>query len=207
MDWEKVNQEWFKSLFYNAKEGNEWCESFKLLFPKYQINTPQRVAAFISQCGIETAGWTKFEENMNYSATRMMQVWPKTFNKALAEKCDHNPELVANYAYANRMGNGAPESGEGWRYRGRGPLHLTGKYNYIKFAQDTNQTAVINNPDLLNQSKDVMLSSALWFWKTNKVNEIADTYDIKRLTKVINGGSWALKERTDLFDRVLAGIS
>lgn len=203
-----ITIEWFSSIFPNAEE--DWVEVLNMHLPDYDINTNERIAGFLSQCGVESAGWTKFEENMNYSADRMMVVWPRIFNKELAKQCHRKPQLVANFAYANRMGNGSPESGDGWKYRGRGPIHLTGKKNYIAFSQDTfgeRADDIISNPDLLTEDKHVSLASALWFWDINNLNDVADSQDVKKLTKIINGGYNGLPERIALYDKVLANIS
>lgn len=196
----------FQKLFPKADAA--WQMEFTKLPPEYVINTPERIAAFISQCGVETAGYTQFEENLNYSAKRMVQVWPKIFTKELADKCDHNKQLVANYAYANRMGNGDPQSGDGWKFRGRGPIHLTGRDNYTAFAKQTfdKPDKIIDNPDLLLTDKAISIKSALWFWKTNNLNVIADKSDVVKLTKRVNGGSNGLAERQALFQKIIEAL-
>jgi putative chitinase len=194
----------FSSVFPNAVDADQWVAAFQDNFDDYQINTPERIAAFISQCGVETGGWRFFEENLNYSAQRMQQVWPKIFTPELAQKCDHNPELVANYAYANRIGNGGPETGDGWRFRGRGPIHLTGRSNYTKFATDTfdSPDQILDNPDLVADDKDVSLKSALWFWTVNNLNDLADGKQITQLSRRVNGGDNGLQQRIDLFNKI-----
>jgi len=121
---------------------------------------------------------------MNYTADRMMAVWPRVFNPTLAQQCHRKPQLVANHAYANRMGNGPPSSGDGWKYRGRGPLHLTGRNNYTAFANAMFDypEVIIDNPDLVLTDKSVSIMSACWFWNTNKLNALADAKDITRLS-------------------------
>lgn len=202
-----ITSDIFNNIFPNADDIDDWVEVLNNHLPDYNINTPERVAAFISQCGVETAGWTKFEENMNYSADRMMVVWPKIFNRELANQCNRKPQLVANFAYANRMGNGSPESGDGWKYRGRGLIHLTGKKNYTSFATDTfgeRAQEIIDNPDLVVDDKNVSLATALWFWDINNINSIADQQDIKRITRIVNGGLNGFSERVTLYGKVLS---
>jgi putative chitinase len=196
----------FSNVFPYAVDPDQWVAAFEDNFDDHQINTRERIAAFISQCGVETGGWRWFEENMNYSAQRMQQVWPHIFTPELAQKCDHNPELVANYAYANRMGNGGPETGDGWRFRGRGPIHLTGRNNYTQFAVDTFGSAdqILDNPDLVAYDKDTSLKSALWFWDINNLNELADSKQITKLSGRVNGGDNGLPQRITLFNKIYA---
>lgn len=190
----------FIKLFPKAKDPKEWVDLMNKLFPRYQIITPDRVVAFISQCGVETAGWTKFEENLNYSANRMMEVWPKIFDENLAKQCEYKPRLIANHAYANRMGNKDVVSGDGWKFRGRGPIHLTGKENYEKFANAMFEDPgiILQNPDIVALDKQISLQSALWFWNKNNLNKIADSKEIIELTRKINGGLNGLQERINL---------
>ena len=192
----------FSELFPEADSPEEWVMALEASLPDYEIDTPERVAAFISQCAVETGGWRWFEENMNYSAQRMMQVWPRIFNKALAQKCHRNPEMVANYAYANRMGNGGPETGDGWRFRGRGPIHLTGRNNYTAFAEDEFEEPgfILDNPDMVALEKDIAIKSALWFWDKNGLNDLADSKQITKLSRRVNGGDNGLQERIRLFN-------
>ena len=194
----------FQSVFPNATDPEGWCAALEQSLPEYGIDTPKRIAAFVSQCGVETGGWRWFEENMNYSAQRMMQVWPRVFNAELAQKCHRKPQLVANYAYANRMGNGGPDTGDGWKFRGRGPIHLTGRKNYTAFATDTfdNPDEILDNPDLVAQDKEIALKSALWFWDINDLNALADTKQITKLSRRVNGGDNGLQERIALFNKL-----
>lgn len=196
--------EQFQSAFPNATDAEEWCAALETTLPEYDITTAERIAAFVSQCGVETGGWRWFEENMNYSAQRMMQVWPRIFNADLAQRCHRKPEMVANYAYGNRMGNGGPETGDGWKFRGRGPIHLTGRKNYTAFATDTfdNPDEILDNPDLVAHDKEVALKSALWFWDINDLNALADTKQITKLSRRVNGGDNGLQERIALFNKL-----
>ena len=200
-----ITPEQSQQLFPDAPEAEEWCSWLEQLLPEYGIDTPERISAFLSQCAVETAGWRKFEENMNYSADRMMQVWPRIFDRELALQCHRNPEMVANHAYANRMGNGSPESGDGWKYRGRGPIHLTGRRNYTMFAEQTldDPLLVIETPDLVAHDKEIALLSALWFWEINNLNDLADTKQITKLSRKVNGGDHGLPQRIALFNSTM----
>lgn len=199
----------FQTLFPKCVAPQEWSDTLSIVLPEHGIDTAERVAAFVSQCGVETGGWRWFEENMNYSADRMTVVWPRIFTPELAKKCHRNPELVANHAYANRMGNGNPASGDGWKFRGRGPIHLTGRNNYTQFATEmfANPDEILDNPDLVAQEKEISILSAVWFWRINNLNALADKQDIQRLSRRVNGGTNGLHERLELFEKVYAVLS
>ena len=186
----------FAELFPNCKDPDGWVEAMNEVFPKYDINTPERIASFIAQCGHESGGWRVFSENLNYSAKSLNAVFGKYFAKAGrdAEEYHRQPEKIANVVYANRMSNGDTESGDGWRYRGRGPIQLTGKANYSAFSEDMDVDA-IDNPDLVSEDKEIALMSAIWFWNKNGLNKYADSGDIKTMTKRINGGYIGLEDR------------
>jgi putative chitinase len=186
----------FKKLFPNCKDPDGWVAAMCDVFPKYDINTPQRIAAFVAQCGHESGGWRVFSENLNYSAKSLDAVFGKYFARAgrNATAYARQPEKIANVVYANRMDNGDTNSGDGYRYRGRGPIQLTGKANYKAFAADMG-VDVLKNPDLVSEDKATALMSAIWFWNKNKLNQYADSGDIKMLTKRINGGYIGLEDR------------
>lgn len=196
----------FKELFPKAIDPEGWVAAMNEQFPDYQVVTPMRIAAFVSQCGHESAGWTRFEENMNYSAKRLLQVFPKYFTPELAKKYERKPELIANRVYGGRIGNGPEESGDGWRFHGRGPIQLTGRDNYTAFAKASfeNWQNIVEHPESLLHDKKIGIRCALWFWNTRKCNRMADVGDIVALTKRINGGTHGLAERKRLFDRALA---
>jgi putative chitinase len=122
-----------------------------------------QAAHFLGQCHHESMGFKRMEENLNYSATRLLQIFPKYFDKIQAKYYAKNPEAIANRVYANRMGNGPEQSGDGWRYRGRGPLQLTGKHNQLTFLQEYQA----QDPELI--STDLAFESALWFFNTNRI--------------------------------------
>ena len=119
----------FHQLFPQAQDPDGWAKAMGDVFPTYDINTPNRVAAFLAQCGHESGGWTTFEENLNYSAQGLQGIFGSHFHGD-ADQYARQPEKIANRIYCNRMGNGDEASGDGWKYRGRGPIQLTGKANY-----------------------------------------------------------------------------
>lgn len=201
-----ITAEQFSILFPRAKDHQGWVDCMNAVFLKYDINTPQRIAAFLAQCGHESGGWTVFEENLNYSAKGLLSVFKKYFpNETVANQYARKPQMIANRVYAGRMGNGSPESGDGWKYRGRGPIQLTGKNNYTKFAQSMfdNWQDIVDNPDLVSQDKQIALMSAIWFWNTNNLNQYADVGDIKTMTKKINGGFIGLDDRIKHYNEAM----
>ena len=205
-----LNSEQFKQLFPNCADPEGWVDAMNEEFPQYGIDTAERIAAFIAQCGHESGGWTKFEENLNYSAERLVVVFKKYFpTKELATPYHRKPEMIANRVYANRMGNGPESSGDGWKYRGRGPIQLTGKSNYIQFAKDMtdNWEEIVDTPESLTYNKDISLKSAIWFWNKNTLNIQADIGDIKLMTKKINGGYNGLEDRIHHYEDALKLLS
>lgn len=160
----------------------------------FKINTPLRQAAFIAQCAHESREFTVTEENLNYSAERLIKVFPRYF-KSLEQAALYarNPRAIASYVYANRMGNGLESSGDGFRYRGRGYIQLTGHDNYMQYAA-ASATDALNNPDMVSDTEGAALSAG-WFWSKNGLNQLADKEDMISITKRINGGLNGLQER------------
>jgi len=197
----------FANLFPRCEDPNGWVDAMNEVFPKYDINTPQRIAAFIAQCGHESGGWRTFSENLNYSAKALDAVFGKYFVRAGRDANDYarQPEKIANIVYAGRMDNGDTDSGDGWRYRGRGPIQLTGKANYAKFSEDMDVDAV-DNPDQVSEDKEVALMSAIWYWNSNNLNRYADSGDIKTLTKRINGGYIGLEDRIHHWEEAMKAL-
>ena len=172
-----------------------WGPLYLQTMKRYGIDTPNRVAGFFSNVIHESSGFTRLVENMNYSKERLVQVWPNRFStngrangqpNALAIKLHRNPQAIANSVYANRMGNGSPESGDGWKYRGRGPMQTTGKNNYISVSEQTGLDCV-TNPELLATPQGGVLASCL-FWYNNPCRTYADKDDFDGLRDVINIG-------------------
>lgn len=182
---------------------HEWFEALTNVLPQYDITSAQRVAAFISQCGHESNGFTAIKENLNYRAESLVKVWPRSFPDAnTAQKYAHNPEMIANRAYANRMGNGDESSGDGFKFCGRGLIQLTGRNNYQLFA-NSKQMNIDDIPAYLATFEGAV-DSACWFWNKNNLNSIADTGDIVTLTKRINGGTLGLDDRTNRYNQALS---
>ena len=172
---------------------------------KYKINTPLRLCHFLAQCAHESGDFKHTSENLNYSLEALLRVFPKYFNIENIESYVHQPVEIAARVYANRMGNGDEKSLEGWFYRGRGYIQLTGKDNYKKFDNDVPENIVIN-PEIVAEKYPLL--SAGWFWNSNKLNEIADQGAdqnvVAEITKKVNGGYHGLENRHKLFDRYFA---
>ena len=171
----------------------KYLEGLNLCFSRFNLNTPERQAGFIGQCQHESLNFTILEENLNYSKEGLVKTWPARFNKDSAVVYHRNPRMIGSKVYANRMGNADEASGEGWLYRGRGLIQLTGKQQYILcgFALDVDFTA---HPDLLTGVPYAVLSAG-WYWDNNTLNRFCDVQDWKGLTKAINGGYNGLEDR------------
>jgi len=179
----------------------QWHQALTQLLPDYGIDTPERVAAFLAQCAHESGQFQAIRENLNYKATSLQKTFPKYFpTPELAEQYAKQPEKIANRVYANRMGNGSEESGDGWRYCGRGLIQLTGRDNYQQFA-DSIECDIDQLPDYLATFEGAV-QSACWFWETNDLNTLADSGDIKTMTKRINGGYLGLEDRIEHYERI-----
>jgi putative chitinase len=179
-----------------------WHSAMERCLPDYDINTPQRVAAFMAQCGHESGNFKFLKENLKYRAASLTKVWPKYFpNMDIANQYAGNEEKIANRAYAGRMGNGPEESGDGWRFCGRGLIQLTGRNNYQNFA-DSIETDINDIPAYLATFEGAV-QSACWFWETNKLNQWADKGDMLTLTKRINGGTLGLDDRIKHYQHAL----
>jgi len=184
---------------------DHWYDALAILLPDYEINTAQRIAAFIAQCSHESAGFTALKENLNYKAATLRKIFPKYFpTDDLANAYANMPnkqEAIANRVYASRMGNGDEHSGDGYRYCGRGLIQLTGKSNYQAFA-DSLEMNVEDVPEYLATFEGAA-QSACWFWETNNLNQWADKGDILTLTKRINGGTIGLEDRIKHYEHAL----
>lgn len=187
-------KEKLKQLLPGNPYLDNWYESLCKILPEYEINTAPRVAAFVAQCAHESGGFKTLKENLNYRAVTLRKVFPKYFpTDALAEAYAGKQEKIANKVYANRMGNGPEESGDGFRYCGRGLIQLTGKENYSWFAASL-EMAVEDVPEYLGTFEGAV-QSACWFWESNNLNQYADKGDILTMTKRINGGTIGLEDR------------
>jgi putative chitinase len=191
----ELNLEKLKKCVPNNKDHAGLLNAFNKVFEKYQINTKERVAGFLAQCGHESLDFTVLKENLNYGAKGLRGTFGKYFpDDATAAKYERKPEMIANRVYASRMGNGNEASGDGYKYRGRGAIQLTGHDNYTAFAKDIGKT--IDETIAYLETLEGAIESACWFWKKNGLNEIADKKDITLMTKRINGGTIGLEDRT-----------
>jgi putative chitinase len=183
----------------------QWHNALIQLLPDYEIDTPKRIAAFIAQCAHESANFRILTENLNYKWQSLRKVFPKYFpTDELAQQYASRPnraEAIANRIYANRMGNGPEESGDGWKFRGRGLIQLTGKQNYMWFAASLEITPEEATEYLM--TFEGAAQSGCWFWETNKLNQWADSGDIVTLTKRINGGTIGLDDRIKHYEHAL----
>lgn len=179
-----------------------WYHALEQALPDYDINSPQRVACFLAQCMHESGNFKFLKENLNYRAESLVRVWPKYFPSIdVARQYAQKPEKIANRAYANRMGNGPEESGDGWKFCGRGLIQLTGRNNYQAFA-DSIETNIDDIPEYL-QTFEGAVQSACWFWENNNLNTWADKGDMVTLTKKINGGTLGLDDRIKHYQHTL----
>ena len=208
-----LNPEQLQRIFPNCKAPAAWVDALAPAFQKYEIETPDRIASFLAQTGYESGQYNRLEENLNYStATRLTRIWPRRFpDEASAMPYVNNPQKLANMVYANRMGNGDAESNDGYRFRGRGIIQLTGRSNYDS-AGEAMGVDLISAPELLADPKWAALSAG-WFWQSRGLNELADDRthdqdleDFARITRRINGGVVGLKDRFELFKRVYAEL-
>ena len=206
-----------------VKDPDKWINAVIETCAEFEINTPQRVAAFLAQTSHESGGYTMLSENLNYKAATLAACWPNRFAvlgpdkkpkkdekgknipTAVANSIAGKPELIANMVYSARMGNGPAESGEGWVYRGRGLKQLTGKFNYEKCGASLG-IDLVGNPDLLLEPM-YAARSAGWFWKANNLASFADRGDLEGMTKKINGGLIGYAERKAKYDKVLAAMN
>jgi len=197
--------EQLKQLLPKNPYVEHWHEALVQLLPDYDINTPQRIAAFVAQCAHESGGFTALKENLNYKAVTLRKIFPKYFpDDAIANQYASLPnkqEAIANKVYASRMGNGDESSGDGYRYCGRGLIQLTGKNNYQSFA-DSLEMDVEDVPEYLATFEGAV-QSACWFWESNNLNQWADKGDILTLTKRINGGTIGLDDRIKHYQHAL----
>ena len=178
---------------------DEWYEALCGMLPKYGITSKRRVAHFLSQCAHESANFKRLEENLNYSAKALRAVFGRYFGSAPKRDADEyhrNPEMIANYVYMDefrkyKMGN--VNEGDGWLFRGRGLKQLTGRDNYTKFGASVGMSA--ESAAIYVATKEGAIESACWFWDANNLNSIADTDNVVKMTKRINGGNIGLADR------------
>lgn len=167
---------------------------------RYDLTTANRQAAFIAQCGHESAGFTRFAENLNYSADGLVRTWPNRFPKGVAVQYAHKPQAIANRAYALRYGNGNEASGDGWHYRGRGAIQMTFKANYEGLARKLGMS--LEQTVAYLETTEGAIMSAGQFWSDHHLNVYADAGNLLAMTKAINGGTNGLQERVNYYGKV-----
>ncbi|HVY14870.1 MAG TPA: glycoside hydrolase family 19 protein [Rhodopila sp.] len=174
-----------------------WAQALATPLGQAAVTTPNRIAAFLGQCSVESDGFRVLEENLSYSAARLCAVWPSRFpSEAAAQSCAMEPERLANTVYADRLGNGDSASGDGWRFRGRGLIQITGRETYTKFAAAMHLAldAAVEHAATRQGAAD----SAAWFWSSRRLNALADAWMLEKMTITINGGSQGAAERARL---------
>jgi putative chitinase len=193
------------------KEVEEWCAALNEMLPKYGITTDKRIAGFISQCAHESADFKILQENLNYKEATLLKVFPRYFGPGKENAAEYagKPEKIANYVYMdkNRSKGGAlgnTEPNDGWLFSGKGLKQVTGRANTTAFGKTVGMTAEEAAAYLL--TKKGALESALWFWGSRNLNEVADTGDVVRLTKIINGGDIGLADRQARYAKAMAAL-
>jgi putative chitinase len=208
----KITPDQLAAMIPTNGDVEEWCEELNKALPKYDINTPKRIASFISQCAHESRDFTALQENLNYSQGALERVFSRYFGEGKRNAAEYarNPEKIANYVYmdefrSKRGALGNVHEGDGWRFRGKGLKQLTGRNNVEGFAKDYDMTAEEASDWL--ETKEGALASALWFWDKNNLNEIADTGDVRAATKRINGGDIGLDDRLRRYDIAIQAMT
>jgi putative chitinase len=177
------------------------ADQIPAVIEKFQINTPLRLAHFLAQCAHESGNFKAVNENLNYGAAGLRSIFGKYFkDDASAKASERKPEKIANKVYASRMGNGDEASGDGFKFRGRGYIQLTGKDNYSAFDKVVDDN-ILSAPDLV--ATKYPLLSAAWFWNSRSLNALADkgatVADVTAITKKVNGGTHGLDDRISKF--------
>ena len=202
-----------RTAFPKCKTPGIWVAALLPALDKYDISSKARIASFLGQIAHESGQFNTLEENLFYSASRLVKVWPKRFpTLEFAQQYEKNPQKLGNYVYANRIGNGAVSSGDGYRFRGRGLVQLTGRSNYAS-ASSILGVDLLSHPDLLIEP-NVAAMSAAWFWASRGLNELADDKtgdndleDFTTITMRINGGTAGLQNRFQLFKAAEAALA
>jgi len=199
-----ITKELLSSLFPATHDNilESYIEPLNNACEKFDINNTSRVAMFIAQVGHESGGLNVVHENLNYKAEGLTKIFPKYFRDADPSDYAHQPEKIANRVYANRMGNGDEDSGDGYRYRGRGLIQLTGHDNYQHFADGVGMS--LDEAVQYLETPDGAAMSAAWFWNTRHLNDLADAGDIVGCTKKVNGGTIGLEDRTRHYEKALS---
>lgn len=185
-----------------------WIGPLEQAMVRWEINTRPRIAAFLAQAAHESSELRHLEESLNYSADGLVRTWPNRFTAGLAGEYARKPEAIANYVYADRLGNGDKASGDGWLYRGRGIFQLTGRANYrdcsVAIAGDADTLLV--NPEFLTDP-DFACQSAGWYWSSRGLSDLAERGGFEEITRKINGGLIGLPERLKYWNRAIQMLS
>lgn len=180
-----------------------WASAISEAMMKAFINTPRRVTMFLAQCAHESGGFTRFVENLNYSAQGLINTWPNRFqNMSIALLYHRDPVRIGNRAYANRLGNGSEETGDGYKYRGRGVIQITGRHNYRDAGIGVDWPLEEMPDDAANPYPGAAV--AAWFWRSRGLNELADHADFVGITKKINGGLNGMADREEWLEKAQA---
>lgn len=200
-----MNLEQFTQIFPACKNPEVWVPQMDLL-QDFSITTTDQVAQFCAQIGHESADMKFLEENLNYSADSLVKIFPKYFDNLTAAALARKPEDIANVVYANRMGNGDTSQGDGWKFRGRGILQITGKDSYKACSGFlySDENVLLDRPELLADDPKTSMMSALWFWNTNKLHLLNDVATIQ---KRVNGGTNGMEDRVMRYERALSVLS
>jgi putative chitinase len=199
-----MSPEQLKKILPNCKNPVAWAEALSKQLPAAAIVSPAQISRFVAQTAHESMEYNTLEESLNYSGDRLMVIFPKYFRGLDVSPYHRKPERIANVVYASRMGNGNIDSGDGYKFRGRGILQLTGRNNYTACSEAMfGDDRLLDDPDMLLKEEHA-LGSAIWFWNVNGLNDITD---FTKLTKRINGGTIGLDHRTALYNKAIAVLS
>lgn len=192
----------FEKMIPTNKSPDEWYGIAMELFPLYGLTTRDRIAGFMAQAGHESGDFKTLQENLNYSETALLKTFSRYFTKETAKQFARKPEMIANRVYddanrTNKLGNTQP--GDGWKFRGRGLIQLTGRWNYEKFGKTIGKTA--EETAAYMETKRGAMESALWYWKTNNLNRFADANDIQGMSRAVNGGDNGMSDRVSRYSR------
>lgn len=203
-----LTKEHIATILEDNDQSEDWFYALDETLPQYEVDTVLRVTGFLAQTCHESREYTALHENLNYRAETLLKVFPKYFNKSNVNNYAHQREKIANRVYANRMGNGPESSGDGYKYRGRGILQITGKNNYAAcsqfiFGNDT----LVKQPDLLKEDMNIAIKSACWFWTENNINVYCDSQDLEGMTRAINGGLNGIDDRIERYNFILETLT
>jgi len=203
---ELFTQEQLAALMPNASAEKvaQYTPALQHYCAKAEVNTKLRLCHLLAQLAHESAELRSSSENLNYSSSALRQIFSRYFpTDAVANQYHRQPERIANRIYASRMGNGTESSGDGWRYRGRGLIQLTGKANYQVCGADLGLD-LVENPEQVSDNPAIAVQTALWFWQTKDLNTLADQDKLEAITKKINGGTHGLAQRTQYLEKAFS---